>query len=164
MWQHTYMFVLGNGNGCANLIFRSRVMWLNWKTHLSVNASSAFKQVCCIHISLPALRQRQQPRAEGSKYYFTHCFSCECVSMTRETLCMWKVWFPLSSPELSFWDICAVGWPWLDASTHQSLSATSLHSWAGERKCNQGFLGWDKDWERSIMKYYHGQNRLKFWI
>lgn len=34
----------------------------------------------------------------------------------------------------------------LDSSTHQSPSLTALHSWRGERKYNQGFTSWDKDW------------------
>lgn len=74
---------------------RSRGTWLNGKTHLSASASSC-TQAGGLCTYIPVLRWRQQPRAEGSKYYLTYCFSCECVSMTRETLCLWKIWFPLS--------------------------------------------------------------------
>lgn len=140
---------------------RSRVTWLNGKTHLCINASSCIQAgVLCTYIT-PSSEAKTVTQSRREQIWPYSCFSCECVSMTRETLCMWKIWFPLSSPELSFWDMCVVGWSWLDANTHQSLSVTSLHSWTGERKCNRGFLDWDKDWERSVIKY-HGWNRFEW--
>ena len=42
----------------------------------------------------------------------------------------------------------------------QSRSVTALLSWIGERKYNERLLCQDKDRERSLTNYHHGQNRL----
>jgi len=36
----------------------------------------------------------------------------------------------------------------------------SLLSWTGERKYDERLMGQDKDGERSLSNYHHGQNRL----
>jgi len=43
--------------------------------------------------------------------------------------------------------------------TKAALSLPLLN-WAGERKCNERLKGRDKDRERSLTSYCHGQNRL----
>lgn len=48
------------------------------------------------------------------------------------------------------------------AGHHEATEATvTPHlSWTGETKCSERLLGWDKDEERSLTTYCHGQNRL----
>jgi len=43
---------------------------------------------------------------------------------------------------------------------HQNCSITPLLSWTGERKYDEGLVDRDKDRERSLTNYCHGQNRL----
>jgi len=53
---------------------------------------------------------------------------------------------------------------WFDLDKCQVPTKTvlSLHllSWTGERKCDERLKGRDKDSERSLTNYCHGQNRL----
>lgn len=48
--------------------------------------------------------------------------------------------------------------------THQNCSTTPLHKWIWERKYSKWFMGWDKDWKRSLIKQCHWQNRLNMGI
>jgi len=47
-------------------------------------------------------------------------------------------------------------------SACQSCSVTPLLSWTGEVKYNGRLVGREKDRERSLTNYRHGQNRLDF--
>jgi len=53
---------------------------------------------------------------------------------------------------------------WFSLVGHQvpTKAAPSLHllSWTGEKKYDERLLGRDKDMERSLTNYHHGQNRL----
>jgi len=53
-------------------------------------------------------------------------------------------------------------WFGLDKCRVPTETAPSLHllSWTGERKYDERLEGRDKDWERSLTNYHHGQNRL----
>jgi len=56
----------------------------------------------------------------------------------------------------------AVWWvdpDWMPGA-HQSCSITLLLSSIRERKYNEGFVSQDKDRERSLSNYHHGQNKL----
>lgn len=50
---------------------------------------------------------------------------------------------------------------WIDCGwmpgTHWCSSLTPFHSCKGERKYTEGSMGWDKDWERSLIKWHHGE-------
>lgn len=143
---------------------RSRVTWLNGKTHLNVNASSCTQAggLCTYITPTSEVKTTTQSwREQILPYSLLQLWMC--VHDQGDHVPLKDLLFPVF-PVLLFWDICIVGWPWLDASMHKSLSVTSLHIWTGERKCNQGFLGWDKDWERALIKNLHEQNRLKFGI
>jgi len=43
---------------------------------------------------------------------------------------------------------------------HQKCSITPLLSWTGERKYDDRLVGREKDGERSLTNYHHGQSRL----
>jgi len=61
----------------------------------------------------------------------------------------------MSEKSILFWfglDKCQV-------PTKTTLSLPLL-SWTGERKYDEKLEGWDKDRERSLSNYRHGQNRL----
>jgi len=53
-----------------------------------------------------------------------------------------------------------VGWPWLDARCPPKPLSYSTPQLDGERKHNERLVRWDKDRERSLTSYHHGQNRL----
>lgn len=59
--------------------------------------------------------------------------------------------------------VCWIAPGWIP-DTHQSHSLTPLCKWTRERKYGKRFLSWDKDWETSLIKYCHGQNRLNLGI
>jgi len=42
----------------------------------------------------------------------------------------------------------------------KATSSPPLLNWTGERKFNERLMGGDKDRERSLTNYPHGQNRL----
>lgn len=91
-----------------------------------------------------------------------YCFSCECVSVSRETLCVCKIWYPLSSPELLFWDMCIWVEPgWIPAPTKASVLLLSA---VGQGRQNVTKSSWVeiRTGRDQIIKYHHGQNRLKF--
>jgi len=43
---------------------------------------------------------------------------------------------------------------------HQSPLSLSVLSWTGKKKYDERLMGQDKDRERSLTNYCHGQNRL----
>lgn len=64
------------------------------------------------------------------------------------------------------WELVLGGFNGWMPSTHQHYSLAPLCSMAGERKYNDKFMSWDKDKDRSLTDYCHGQNRLELetWI
>ena len=81
-----------------------------------------------------------------------------------------------SHPAASPWGTSTLRTPWTETQVfpgvvwwvdpgwmpgpHQSHSITPLLNWTGERKLNERLVGRDKDRERSLTNYHHGQNRL----
>lgn len=74
--------------------------------------------------------------------------------------CAYASWGALRYSLLMTGERCVVGWHW-PAPTKVSLSVLST---AGQGEKIWWFLDWDKDWERSLTKYHHRKNRLKFGI
>ena len=89
--------------------------------------------------------------------YCTNCriktvfFSSSCISCRAwSRICTLKM-----ALECMWW--VDVGWTpdaWQDAVSLPPLS------WTGERKHNERLMGLDKDRERSLTNYHHGQNRF----
>lgn len=54
--------------------------------------------------------------------------------------------------------VCWIAPGWMP-DTHQSRSLTPFCNWIRERNYSKRFISWDKDWETSLIKYCHRQNR-----
>jgi len=53
-------------------------------------------------------------------------------------------------------------WPGKMPGPTKTALSLPLLSWTGEKKYEESLEGRDKDRERSLTSYHHGQNRLNF--